>query len=151
MKTTVIRKEDLAPNGQYAPQWLLVDAKDKTLGRVATQVARVLRGKHKPIFTPHLDTGDFVVIINADKVKLTGNKLQDKYYHHHTGFPGGLKSVRAEKLFEKKPVEPLRLAIKRMLPKNALNRKILSTKLKLYAGEDHPHQAQNPQPYELPF
>ena len=150
MKTITIRKEDLTPSGLYPPQWLLVDAANKPLGRVASQIAVLLRGKHKPIFTPHLDTGDFVVVVNADKVRLTGNKAQDKYYYHHTGYPGGLKAVQAQALLEKKPTELLRLAVKRMLPKNALNRKIL-LKLKLYAGENHPHQAQQPQPYTLPY
>jgi len=149
MKTITIRKEDLTPAGKYPPQWHLIDATDVPLGRVATQVATLLRGKHKPIFSPHLDTGDFVVVVNADKVRLTGNKARDKYYYHHTGYPGGLKAVQAQKLLEKKPTELLRLAVKRMLPKNALNRKIL-LKLKLYAGDEHPHQAQNPQTYKLP-
>ena len=150
MKTTTIRKEDLAPGGIYEPEWLLIDAKDKTLGRIATQIANLLRGKHKPIFTPHLDTGDFVVVINADKVHMTGAKLKDKYYYHHTGYPGGLKAIHAEKLLEEKPTEVLRMAVKRMLPKNALNRKSL-LKLKLYAGSEHPHQAQQPRAYELPY
>ncbi len=151
MKTVTIKKEELSPSGRYAPLWHLIDATDKPMGRVASQIAILLRGKHKPIFTPHLDTGDFVVVIHAEKVKLTGNKLKDKYYYHHTGYPGGIKAVQAEKLFQKKPGEPLRLAIKRMLPKNALNRKILATKLKIYPGGEHPHQAQNPQPYQLPY
>lgn len=150
MKTISIRKEDLVPAGLYPPQWLLIDAADKPLGRVASQIAVLLRGKHKPIFTPHLDTGDFVVVVNAEKVRLTGNKARDKYYYHHTGYPGGLKAVQAERLMEKKPTELLRLAVKRMLPKNSLNRKIL-LKLKLYAGDEHPHQAQQPQPYKLPY
>jgi large subunit ribosomal protein L13 len=150
MKTITIRKEDLTPSGQYPPQWHLIDATGKPLGRVASQVATLLRGKHKPIFSPHLDTGDFVIVVNAEKVRLTGNKAKDKYYYHHTGYPGGLKAVQAQKLLEKKPTELLRLAVKRMLPKNALNRKIL-LKLKLYAGDAHPHEAQKPQPYELPY
>ena len=148
MKTVSIRKEDVEQGAIYAPEWLLVDANDKPLGRVASQVASLLRGKHKPIFTPHVDTGDFVVVINADKVKLTGAKLKDKYYYHHTGYPGGLKAVRAEKMFTEKPEEVFRLAVKRMLPRNALNRKGLF-KLKVYAGETHPHEAQKPRPYEL--
>lgn len=150
MKTVTIRKEDLTPGGKYPPNWHLIDASDKPLGRLASQIAVLLRGKHKPIFSPHLDTGDFVVVVNAERVKLTGNKMRDKYYYHHTGYPGGIKSIQAEKLFIKKPVEPLRLAVKRMLPKNALNRKVL-LKLKLYAGPDHPHQAQNPQPFTPVF
>ena len=150
MRTITIRKEDLTPGGKYPPQWHLIDAANLSLGRIASQVASLLRGKHKPIYSPHLDTGDFVVVVNAEKVRLTGNKLQDKYYYHHTGYPGGLKAVRAGKMLEDKPTELLRLAVKRMLPKNALNRKIL-LKLKLYAGANHPHQAQSPQPYKLPY
>lgn len=148
MKTITIRKEDLTATGKYPPRWHLIDATDKSLGRVASQIAVLLRGKHKPIFSPHLDTGDFVVVVNAEKVRLTGNKLKDKYYYHHTGYPGGLKAVRADRMLAEKPTELLRLAVKRMLPKNALNRKIL-LKLKLYAGGEHPHQAQAPQPYTL--
>jgi large subunit ribosomal protein L13 len=114
-------------------------------------VARLLRGKHKPIFTPHVDTGDFVVIVNAAQVKLTGNKLRDKQYYRHTGYPGGLKAIWAERLLEQKPTELVRLAIKRMLPRNALNRRIIHTKLKIYPGPAHPHQAQQPRPYKLPY
>lgn len=148
MKTVSIRKEDVEQGGKYAAEWLLVDAKDKALGRVASQIATLIRGKHKPIFTPHLDAGDFVVVINAEKVKLTGSKLKNKYYYHHTGYPGGLKAVLAEKLFNEKPEELLRLAVKRMLPRNALNRKGLN-KLKIYSGEEHPHEAQKPRVQEL--
>lgn len=150
MKTVVIRKEELAPGQPLAADWLLVDANGMALGRAASQIAHLLRGKHKPHFSPHLDTGDFVVVVNADKVRLTGAKLKDKYYYHHTGYPGGLKAVQAEKLLERKPTELLRLAVKRMLPKNALNRHGLS-KLKLYAGDQHPHEAQQPKPYILPY
>lgn len=150
MKTVSIRAEEVKPGGAHQPEWLLVDAKDIPLGRAASQIVTLLRGKHKPIFTPHLDTGDFVIVINAEQVKLTGAKLKDKYYYHHTGYPGGLKAVQAEKLLEKKPTELLRLAVKRMLPRNALNRKIIH-KLKIYAGSEHPHQAQKPRPYSLPY
>ncbi|MBI3991919.1 MAG: 50S ribosomal protein L13 [Candidatus Lambdaproteobacteria bacterium] len=150
MKTVIIRKEDLAPGAQFEPKWLLIDAQDQVLGRLASQVAMLLRGKHKPTFTPHLDTGDFVIVVNADKVKLTGAKLKEKFYYHHTGYPGGIKAARAEKLLADKPTELVRLAVKRMLPKNALNRHILH-KLKLYAGDVHPHQAQQPEPYTLPY
>ena len=150
MKTVTIRKEDLQTGEAHAPEWLLIDAKDLVLGRLATQVANLIRGKHKPIFTPHLDTGDFVIVINADKVRLTGAKLKDKLYWHHTGFPGGLKTVKADKLLQDKPTELVRQAVKRMLPKNALNRKGL-LKLKIYAGEEHPHQAQQPRAYKLPY
>ena len=150
MKTVTIRKEDLAPGGVYEPEWLVVDAKDQILGRLATQVANLIRGKHKPIFTPHLDAGDFVIVINADKIRLTGSKLKDKLYWHHTGFPGGIKTVLADKLLRENPTELIRLAVKRMLPKNALNRKGI-LKLKVFAGETHPHQAQQPRVYELPY
>jgi len=146
MKTIAIRKEDLQSGQKFAPAWLLIDAKGRTLGRLASEVADLLRGKHKPIYSPHLDTGDFIVVINADLVKMTGNKTKDKYYFHHTGYPGGAKFVQAEKLLNEKPTEVLRLAVKRMLPKNALNRKAL-LKLKLYAGSEHPHAAQQPKPY----
>ena len=151
MKTVSIRKEDVKPGAVHAPEWLLIDAQGVSLGRVASQVATLLRGKHKPIFTPHVDTGDFVIIVNAGAVKLTGNKMKDKLYYKHTGYPGGLKAVWAERLLAEKPTELLRLAIKRMLPRNALNREILRTKLKLYAGAEHPHQAQQPRPYTLPY
>lgn len=150
MKTVSIRKEDVQVGGIYAPEWLLIDAADKPLGRVASQVATLLRGKHKPIFTPHVDTGDFVIIVNAEKVKMTGGKLKDKYYYHHTGYPGGLKVMQAERLLREKPTELLRLAIKRMMPRNSLNRKILH-KLKIYSGNEHPHQAQLPRNYTLPY
>ena len=146
MKTLNLRKEDFDPGGKYAPEWQLFDAEGQTLGRLASRIAMVLRGKTKPTFTAHLDTGDFVVVVNAEKVKLTGAKLKDKLYYHHTGYPGGLKAVNAEKLLEKKPTEVLRQAIKRMLPKNALNRNILVKKLKIYAGPKHPHEAQQPVP-----
>ena len=145
MKTVSIRKEDLGQGAQYPHQWLVIDAAGQSLGRVASRVAVLLRGKHKAIFTPHLDTGDFVVVLNAAKVRLTGAKLTDKYYYRHTGFPGGLKSTQAEKLLNEKPQELVRQAIKRMLPKNALNRQILHTKLKIYADDTHPHQAQKPE------
>lgn len=151
MKTVSIRKEDTQPDGQYAPGWLLIDAKGQTLGRLASQVARLLRGKNKVIFTPHVDTGDFVIVVNAAHVKLTGNKLRDKLYYRHTGFPGGLKALWAGRLLEQKPTELVRLAVKRMLPRSPLNRKILYTKLKIYADGQHPHQAQKPQPYTLPY
>jgi large subunit ribosomal protein L13 len=147
MKTVSPRKEDFAPGGRYAPGWVLFDAEGQTLGRLASRIAMVLRGKTKPTFTPHLDTGDFVVVVNAGKVRLTGAKLRDKFYYHHTGYPGGIKAVHAEKLLETKPTELVRLAVKRMLPKNALNRNIFHKKLKVYAGPNHPHQAQQPVPF----
>jgi large subunit ribosomal protein L13 len=111
-------------------------------------LAKILRGKHKPTFTPHLDTGDFVVVVNAEKVGLTGKKLKDKIYYRHTGYPGGIKEVSAEKLLAKKPTELIRRAVKGMLPKNSLGRQMLR-KLKVYAGPNHPHKAQNPVPLEL--
>ncbi len=121
-----------------------MDAQGKVLGRMASEIARVLRGKNKPIFTPHVDTGDFVIVINADKVRFTGNKLKGKVYYHHSGYIGGLKSITAEKLLEKRPTEVVRKAVKGMLPKNRLGRELLK-KLKVYAGGEHPHQAQQPE------
>lgn len=144
MKTVTITKEDLMQGGKLASQWVIVDAKGIALGRVATRVASLLRGKHKPHYAPHLDAGDFVVVINAEHIVLTGAKLTDKYYYHHTRYPGGLKSVQAQKLLAEKPTEMMRLAVKRMMPKNALSRGILDSKLKIYAGEAHEHQAQKP-------
>jgi len=135
------------PN-EVPQDWLLVDADGKTLGRLAVQIAHRLRGKHKPVFTPHVDTGDFIVVINADKVKLTGRKLEDKKYYRHTGYPGGLREANAADLLAAKPTDIITCAVRGMLPKNSLGRKMLS-KLKIYAGGAHPHQAQNPQPLEL--
>jgi len=149
-KSPTIRKEDFQTGGQHEPEWLLIDAKDQTLGRLASQIAMILRGKHKPTFTPYLDTGDFVIVINAGQVRLTGDKRKSKYYYHHTGYPGGMKAVQTEKLLDRKPTEVLRLAVKGMLPKNALNRAILG-KLKLYAGTEHPHAAQKPKPFKVAY
>jgi large subunit ribosomal protein L13 len=129
-------------------KWYLIDADGKTLGRLAARVAILLRGKHKPTFTPHVDTGDHVVVINAGKIALTGDKLRTKTYIHHTGHPGGLKSVTAEHLHAKKPTELLERAIKGMLPKNPLGKQ-MARKLKVYAGADHPHKAQSPEPLAL--
>lgn len=129
-------------------RWFVVDATDKPLGRLASAVATVLRGKHKPIFTPHLDTGDFVVVVNAEKVKLTGRKLDGKYYHRHSGIPGGLKSEPYRKLMKQRPEFVIEKAVKGMLPKNSLGRR-LHLKLKVYAGPDHPHTAQKPDPLEI--
>jgi large subunit ribosomal protein L13 len=142
MKTYQAKKEEL----KY--QWYLVNAEGKVLGRLASELAKILRGKHKPTFTPHVDTGDFVVVVNAEKVGLTGKKLKDKIYYRHTGYPGGIKEVSAEKLLAKKPTELIRRAVKGMLPKNSLGRQMLR-KLKVYAGPNHPHKAQNPVPLEL--
>ena len=123
--------------------WYVIDAKDKTLGRLASTLAHRLRGKHKPEYTPHVDTGDYLVVINADKVAVTGNKKKDKMYHHHTGYVGNLRSISFEKLIEKSPERVLRLATKGMLPKGPLGRSMMN-KLKIYAGEAHPHAAQQP-------
>jgi large subunit ribosomal protein L13 len=129
-------------------QWHVIDATDVVLGRLASHVAVLLRGKHKPIFAPHVDTGDFVIVINADKVSLSGSKLQDKRAYRHSGYPGGLRSVSYADLMAKHPERAVEKAVKGMLPKNSLGRKTLS-KLKVYAGPTHPHQAQQPQPYEI--
>lgn len=126
-----------------AKNWRIVDADGKTLGRLATKLATILRGKDKPEFTPHSDTGDFVIVVNADKVHMTGNKLTEKMYYRHTGYPGGLKSVSAEILYETKPEEILKKAVWGMLPKNKSQKKLIK-RLKVYAGESHPHSAQNP-------
>jgi large subunit ribosomal protein L13 len=127
--------------------WVIVDATGQTLGRLATQIADVLRGKRKPTYTPHIDTGDFVVVINAEKIAVTGNKRADKLYHRHSGYPGGLKTRTLNDMLERRPEEVIRIAVKGMLPRNRLARKQL-TKLKVYAGPDHPHAAQKPQPME---
>ena len=129
-------------------QWHVIDATDVVLGRLASHVAVLLRGKHKPIFAPHVDTGDFVVVINADKVSLSGAKLEDKKAYRHSGYPGGLRTVSYKDLMDKHPERAVEKAVKGMLPKNSLGRKTLG-KLKVYAGPVHPHQAQQPQPYEL--
>ncbi len=124
--------------------WYIVDATDKTLGRMATVIASRLRGKHKPEYTPHVDTGDYIVVINAEKIQVTGNKAKDKIYHSHTGYPGGLKSISFEKLIEKAPERTIQSAVKGMLPKGPLGRAMFK-KLKVYAGQVHPHSAQQPQ------
>ena len=134
--------------GQVTRQWHVIDATDVVLGRLASQTARLLRGKHKPIFAPHLDTGDFVIIVNASKVALTGNKRADKLAHRHSGYPGGLTSTPIGELLEKRPDRVVEKAIKGMLPHNTLGRHS-SSKRKVYAGPDHPHQAQSPVPYEI--
>lgn len=124
--------------------WYVVDATDKTLGRLATELARRLRGKHKPEFTPHVDTGDYLVVINAEKVKVTGTKAKNKFYYRHTGFPGGIKQMSFEKLIDHAPERVIQGAVKGMLPKGPLGRAMLA-KLKVYAGDQHPHAAQQPQ------
>lgn len=142
MKTIFI-KEHEAPRS-----WYLIDAAGKPLGRVAAKTAAMLRGKHKTVFAPNQETGDYVVIVNAEKVAVTGNKAKDKMYYRHTGYVGGLKSINFSKLIEKKPTEPLMIAIKGMLPKGPLGRKLL-TNVKVYAGSEHPHKAQNPVAVEV--
>lgn len=142
MKTYMAKKEEVDE------KWWLVDAQGQVLGRLASRIAHILQGKHKPTYTPHLDTGDFVVVINAEKIVLTGKKPAQKKYKHYSGYPGGLKEVPAEELLKRKPTQVLRLAVRRMLPKNKLGRKML-TKLKIYAGGEHPHQAQTPEPLNL--
>ena len=137
MKTYQAVKEELDR------KWYLVNAEGKVLGRLSTEVAKILKGKNKPTYTPHLDTGDFVIVVNAGKVTLTGKKLKDKIYYHHTGYPGGIKQINAEKLLAKKPTEMIRMAVKGMLPKNSLGRQMIR-KLKIYAGPNHPHEAQKP-------
>ena len=128
--------------------WLVVDAAGLTLGRLATQIADALRGKRKPTYTPHVDTGDFVVVVNAEKITVTGNKLQQKRYYRHSGYPGGIKSRSLAEQLDRRPEEVIRHAVKGMLPRTRLGRKQL-TKLKVYAGPEHPHKAQQPQPMEI--
>jgi large subunit ribosomal protein L13 len=129
-------------------EWVVMDAADKVLGRFATEVARLLRGKHKPEFTPHLDTGDFVVVVNAERVRMTGKKIDDKVYYRHSGRPGSLKSETARERLDKHPERVIQAAVWGMLPKNRLGRKLLS-KLKVYAGPNHPHEAQQPKTHTL--
>ncbi len=129
-------------------RWYVVDAEGKTLGRLATEIARVLRGKNKPQYTPHIDTGDFVVVVNAEKVVVTGRKAEQKVYRRHSGYPGGLKETSYERMMERRPTEILRRAVKGMMPKSRLARKQLR-KLKIYAGPEHPHAAQGPQELEV--
>ncbi|OPL16561.1 MAG: 50S ribosomal protein L13 [delta proteobacterium MLS_D] len=130
-----------AKSGDIARQWYLYDADGKVLGRLASDIARRLRGKNSPFYTPHVDTGDFVVVVNAGKIMLTGRKSAEKMYYHHSGYPGGLKATTAKQMLEKHPDRILRNAVKGMLPKNSLGRKMLK-KLKIYAGSEHPHEAQ---------
>ena len=135
-----------AKTGETDRNWYVVDASEYELGRLATRLATVLRGKHKPTFTPHVDTGDFVVVVNAGKVKLTGRKMSQKLYHRYSGYPGGLKSVSAEKVLDTDPERAIRQAVKGMLPKNRLSRQVIK-KLKIYGGAEHPHSAQQPSPF----
>jgi large subunit ribosomal protein L13 len=137
-----------AKPGEITREWYLVDAEGKTLGRLATQIADTLRGKRKPQYTPHVDTGDFVIVVNAEKIKVTGNKLDQKRYYRHSGYPGGIRSRTLREQLDRRPTEVLRVAVKGMLPKNRLARQQI-TKLKIYAGPEHPHEAQNPKSLEL--
>ena len=134
--------------GDIERRWYVVDAEGKTLGRLASRIATVLRGKHKPGFAPHMDVGDFVIVVNADKVRVTGRKLEQKVYYRHSGYPGGLRSVSLREQLERHPDRVIRSAVKGMLPKNAMGKRLLG-KLRVYAGSEHPHQAQQPEPLEL--
>ncbi|MDL1973693.1 MAG: 50S ribosomal protein L13 [Desulfobacteria bacterium] len=142
MKTTVAKNED------FDRKWYIVDATGHVLGRLASKIAFMLRGKHKPIFTPHVDTGDFIVVVNAAKIALTGNKWKDKIYYRHSGYMGGIKAINAKDLLKKRPEDLVRFAVRGMLPKNRLGRSIIK-KLKIYAGSEHPHSAQTPEPFKI--
>lgn len=144
MKTTTLS----AKPAEVRRDWFVVDAEGKTLGRMATEIARRLRGKHKTIYTPHVDTGDYIVVINAEKIRVTGNKLKGKIYYHHTGYIGGIKSITLEKQLDKAPTRVIQSAVKGMLPKNPLGRTMFG-KLKVYAGAEHPHTAQQPKVLEI--
>lgn len=144
-RTYSARKEDFPLSGR---KWYIIDAEDKVLGRVATRVANALRGKDKPEFTPHVDTGSFVVVINADKIKLTGNKLDQKIYYRHSGYLGSLRSTTAREMLAKKPEQIVIRAVEGMLPRNKLSRAVIK-KLKVYSGSSHPHEAQRPVPMEV--
>jgi large subunit ribosomal protein L13 len=137
-----------AKTGELERRWYLVDAEGKTLGRLATQIADLLRGKGKPQYTPHVDTGDFVIVVNAEKIAVTGKKLDEKLYYRHSGYPGGLRSRTLREQLERRPTEVLRKAVKGMLPRNRLARQQIN-KLKIYAGPGHPHEAQKPDPLEV--
>ena len=142
MRTFTEKKEEIAR------EWYVVDAEGQTLGRLASRIAPILKGKHKPTYTPHLDCGDFVIIVNAEKVRVTGRKLDQKLYYHHSGYPGGLKSISLRDQLNKYPERVLEAAVRGMLPKNKLGRRMIK-KLKVYAGESHPHEAQLPKPLEM--
>jgi len=141
-RTYVTKPEDIQR------KWYVVDAKGQTLGRLASEVAQVVRGKHKPIYTPAADVGDYVIVVNAEKVHVTGRKLDQKKYYRHSGYPGGLKEISLRRMLEERPTRVIELAVRGMLPKNRLGRKMIK-KLKVYAGADHPHEAQQPEPLEL--
>jgi large subunit ribosomal protein L13 len=142
MKTFVAKEHEIEK------KWHLIDASDKVLGRLAAEIATILRGKNKPLFTPHMDAGDYVVVVNAERVALTGNKLEKKTYYRHSGYVGGLKETTAKEMLEKRPENLIKFAVKGMLPKTSLGRRQL-TKLKIYTGPDHPHQAQKPEKLEI--
>jgi large subunit ribosomal protein L13 len=142
MKTIIPKEEDIER------KWYHIDATDKTLGRLATKIATLLRGKHKSIFTPHLDVGDYVIVTNASRIYVTGKKMEDKKYYKYSGYPGGLRETNLKAMLEKHPERVIELAVKRMLPKNRLGRKIVK-KLKVYAGDEHPHKAQQPEKIDL--
>jgi large subunit ribosomal protein L13 len=141
-------KTYMAKDHEVSRSWFVVDAQDRVLGRMAARIATILQGKHKPIYTPHVDTGDFVVVVNADKMRFTGTKLEDRKIRWHSGWIGGLKEITLNRLMEKKPDLVVRLAVRRMLPKSKLGRKMIK-KLKIYKGGEHPHQAQKPEALEL--
>ena len=141
-KTYVVKEADIQR------QWILVDASGQTLGRLASRIAQVLKGKHKPTYSPHLDGGDYVVVINADKIAVTGRKMDQKAYYRHTGYPGGIRETNLRGLLDRHPTYALKFAVRGMLPKNRLGRRMIK-KLKIYAGPEHPHQAQQPEPVEL--
>jgi large subunit ribosomal protein L13 len=142
VRTFTAKKEEIERN------WYVVDAEGQTLGRLASRIAPILKGKHKPAYTPHLDCGDYIVVINADKVRVTGRKMDQKFYYRHSGYPGGLRSISLREQLDKFPERVLESAVKGMLPKNRLGRRMIK-KLKVYAGDSHPHQAQQPKPLEL--
>ncbi len=137
MKTYAVKASEIER------EWFVVDAEGKTLGRLASEIAKILKGKHKPIYSPHLDVGDYIIVINAEKVRVTGRKLDQKFYHRHSGYPGGLKSISLRDQLARHPTRVLKSAVRGMLPKNRLGRRMIK-KLKIYAGKEHPHQAQQP-------
>jgi len=137
-----------AKKGEVERIWYVVDASDRVLGRLATRIASYLRGEHKPRFTPNADTGDFIIVVNAEKIRLTGNKLEQKVYYHHTGYPGGIKAETAKKRLDRRPEEVIKVAVRGMLPKNRLGRTMLK-KLKVYRGPEHPHHSQQPKTIDL--
>ena len=143
-----MRTTFMANQNNVERKWLVIDAEGQRLGRLATEVASILRGKHKPVYTPHVDTGDYVIVINADKIELTGNKLADKMYYRHSNYPGGLKARNAAEMLEKFPERVIELAVKGMMPKGSLGRQ-MTKKLFVYKGSEHKHQAQKPEVYEL--